>query len=380
MKILHVINSPFVLPYFFGEQFIYFNSLNPKYEIYIACADEDMLYKYEKKMHFNAIPISITRNFGIVSDIRVLFELRRAIKKHNIDIVVGHTPKAGFIAMLSAYLCNVNRRIYFRHGFLFQTAKGLKKYLLISIEMFAGHFANKVVCVSHSVLKESVEKKLSKKNNTIVINNGSCNGVDVYSKFNPDLLETSKLDSLKNTLNIKPNDFVVGYVGRIVKDKGIEELLNAWKNFSIDKQNTKLLIIGPFESRNSISSSDISYIHVSKNVIHVDFTENTQYYYALMNVFILPSKREGLPTVVLEASSMKIPVITTKVTGCIDSIVDNNTGFFVELNAKSIIEKLNTYYTNPLLTTIHGTNGREFITANFDQKKIWNYMIDNLYK
>ena len=379
MKILHVINSPFVLPYFFGEQFIYLKSQNSNVEVFVACADEAMLYKCELNMQFKAIPISITRNINIIGDIRVLVQLIRTIKKYNIDIVVGHTPKAGFIAMIAAYLCKINRRIYFRHGFLFQTAYGLKRKILIFIEMLAGHFANKVICVSSSVLMESINKKLSKKKNTIIIKNGSCNGIDVFNKFNPALLSSTKTHSLKTKLNIKQTDFVLGYVGRIVKDKGVQELLSAWKIFSKDKHNVKLLIIGPIETRNAICTSDLNYIYHDNTVIHIDFTEDVQFYYSLMNVFILPSKREGLPTVILEASSMKIPVITTRATGCIDSIIEDTTGLFVDLNDKSIVEKLNLYYSNPDLSSQHGLSGRQFVASNFDQKIIWEYLISTLY-
>lgn len=380
MKILHIINSPFVLPYFFGDQYKFLKSKSNNIEIYVACAGDDMLYNLEKSMHFKAIPISITRNLNFINDLKVLFQLIKAIKYYKIDIVVSHTPKAGFIGMLSAFLCNIDRRIYFRHGFLYQTAQGFSKKILIFIEKLAGHLANKVVCVSHSVLNESITRNLSKANNTMIINRGSCNGIDVFNKYNPDKINQNSVELLRTKLNIKNNDFVVGYVGRIVRDKGIEELIEAWNLFKINKENVKLLIIGPLETRNTISKNSFNFIQNDISIIHIDFTNNTELYYSLMNIFILPSKREGLPTVVLEASSMKLPVITTRVTGCIDSIIDNYTGSFVDLSSKSISDMINYYYNNPQLANQIGNNGRKFTIENFDQNIIWNSLFTTLYK
>ena len=378
MKILQIINSPFVLSYFFGNQFKYLKSIDPKIEIFVACSDEQMLYRFEKEMDFIAVPFSITRKFSILNDFKALFHLVRFIKKNKIDKVVSHTPKAGFIGMLAAFICGINERIYFRHGFLFQTAKGFNKKILILIEKLSGYFANKVVCVSYSVLQESLKNNLSSKTKTIIINNGSCNGIDVFGKFNPKELKLSKIISLRNSLNLESDEFVVGFVGRIVSDKGIEELIDAWKYFKINKR-VKLLIVGPFEDRDSISTSTINFINSEKTIVHIDFTQNTEYFYALMNIFILPSKREGLPTVVLEASSMQLPVITTKVTGCIDSIIENYTGLFVDLNKDSIFEALNKYYFDPKLRITHGVNGRKFILNNFEQNSYWNILYNSLY-
>lgn len=375
MKILHVVNSSFVLPYFFGEQFVYLAAHNTDVDIYVACADDPMLHQCASYMQFKAIPLTISRNINFIGDIIVLINLMKIIKKYNIDFVVGHTPKAGLIAMLAAYLRKSDRRIYFRHGLLFETTHGLKRNIMILIERLAGHLANKVICVSASVLKESINKRLSRKNETIIINNGSCNGIDVFNRYNPALISPIKVNSIKIKLKLVENDFVVGFVGRVVKDKGIHELLSAWKIFCKGKLNVKLLIIGPIEKRNALSDSDVNYINSDSTIVYIDYIKDVQFYYPLMKVLILPSKREGLPTVALEASSMKIPVITTRFTGCIDSIIENTTGCFVDLNDKSIVEKLNLYYNFPDLCSQHGLCGRQFVIANFNQKIFWDCLL-----
>jgi glycosyltransferase involved in cell wall biosynthesis len=378
MKVLQIINSSFVLSYFFGDQFNYFRTIDSKFEIFVACSDDQLLFKLEKEMGFKAIPIPITRDFSIFNDLKTFFYLVKFIKKNKIDIVISHTPKAGFIGMLAALICGIDNRVYFRHGFLFQTASGFKKKFLVIIEKLSGFIANKVVCVSNSVLQESLRSKLSSKEKTFIINNGSCNGIDICGKFNPNELKLSEINFLRSSLKLDSDDFVVGYVGRIVNDKGIEELIQAWISFKKNKK-VKLLLIGPFEERDSISSRTINYIRSEKTIVHIDYTQNTEYFYALMNIFILPSKREGLPTVVLEASSMNLPVITTKVTGCIDSIIDNYTGIFVDLNQDSISMALNKYYLNSELIRSHGRNGRDFVLNNFEQKAYWNILYHTLY-
>lgn len=369
-SVLHVVNISFVLPYFIGDQFDYFS--NKGYKMHVACTPSSHLQQYASQKKLNVLEVAILREINIVQDIKAVMALVRYIKKHQIAVVIGHTPKGGLLAMLAAYICNIEKRIYFRHGLMFETSSGFKRLAFKSIERLTGYMANKVVCVSPSVLNKSVEYNLSKKASNILFNKGSCNGIDVLEKFNPALVMFDEIQLLKSRYGILKDDFVVGYIGRLVKDKGIPELIEAWKLLKKDISLAKLILVGPFEERDEIEEEYKQIIERDTTIIHIDLVANTAPYYALMNVFVLASYREGLPTVTLEASAMEVPVITTRSTGCKDSIIPNVTGIFVDITPISIKNGISYYFGNQNIMKIHGRQGRQFVLENFRQETIWN--------
>lgn len=368
-KILHVVNISFVLPYFIGDQFDYFQDQG--YEMHVACSPSEHLKQFAMQKRLRVLNIDVLREIKVFEDLRAIINLVKYIKKNQIDIVVGHTPKGGLLAMLAATICGIRKRIYFRHGLMFETSTGLKRYILLFIERLTGYLANKVVCVSPSVLKKSQEVFLNRKKNAMLLNKGSCNGIDVYGKYNPKLTNKLEVDSIRLRSGIYESDFVVGFIGRLVNDKGIPELIEAWKILKQKLVSPKLLLVGPFEQRDKIKKEYKKIIEEDPTIIHIDLVENTAPYYALMDVFILPSYREGLPTVTLEASAMEIPVITTRSTGCIDSIEPGLTGIFVDISPESIKDGINYYYNYPEAAKLDGKRGRQYILENYQQKEIW---------
>jgi glycosyltransferase involved in cell wall biosynthesis len=368
-SILHVVNISFVLPYFIGDQFNYFSDKG--YEMHVACSPSEHLRQFVSQKNLGVLEVNILRKFKISEDVKALIKLVKYIKKNQIDIVIGHTPKGGLLAMLAAFICGVKNRIYFRHGLMFETSIGVKRRFLMFIERLTGYLANKVVCVSPSVLKKSVVFNLNKKNNALMLNRGSCNGIDTHIKFNPNLTDKVVVESLRKRYGISKNEFVVGFIGRLVNDKGVPELIEAWKSVKAKLPSSILLLVGPFEERDQIKEDYRTIIDEDPTVVHIDLVENTAPYYALMDVFILPSYREGLPTVTLEASSMELPVITTRSTGCVDSIDPGITGIFVDINPESIESGITHYYNERDIAKANGKQGRVFVVENFEQERIW---------
>ena len=378
MKVLHVVNISFALPYFFGPQFDYFQEKGVQF--FVACSPDDFFYQYTQSKHVKPIPANILREMNIKEDFRAIRKLITEIRKNEIDIVIGHTPKGAMIGIIAAFCAGVKKRIYFRHGLMYETSKGLKRTLLKNIERLTSRLSTKVVSVSPSVLEKSVAERLTPRAKNILLNKGTSNGVDAINMFNKDLVSQAQIDALRNQYNILPTDKVVGYVGRLVKDKGIQELLNAWKQVIITHPDARLLLVGPYEKRDSIDQSFKDYVEHEASIIHTGLMENVTPFYALMDIFILPSYREGFPTVVLEASAMELPIITTRSTGCIDSIIENETGVFTEINPDSIAEKINLYFIDNNKAITHGKNGRKFIVENFDQKVIWREIEEKIFK
>lgn len=375
-KILHVVNISFVLPYYIGDQIDHFNSLG--FDIHIACSPSKHFDAYCSEKVFKPFTLEIKREFSIFSDIKSIILLRNFIVKNNIDFVFGHTPKAAMIAMIAAFLSGVKNRIYFRHGIFYQTSKGIRRYILKLIEKLTSLFATKIVCVSNSVIEISKLDNLNNYNKNILLNKGTCNGINV-NKYYKKNLDVDILNLMKLRYKINPSDKIIGYVGRLVQDKGIHQLIDSWKILLKTNYNIKLLLVGPFEIRDSVDEEVREYISNEPTIIHTGLIAEVLPYYGLMNVFILPSLREGFPTVVLEASSMELPIITTKSTGCVDSIIENITGIFCEIDKISISNKINFYLNNPDIAIEHGINGRQFVENNFQQKVIWKEIEDKIF-
>jgi glycosyltransferase involved in cell wall biosynthesis len=328
-KVLHVVNISFVLPYYIGAQFNYFQEKGIKF--YVACYDDDFFRQYTESKSIVPIPANILREININEDFKTIRKLISEIRKNDIDIVIAHTPKGAMIGIIAAFFAGVKKRVYFRHGIMYETSTGGKRKLLKNIERLTSRLSTKVVCVSPSVMEKSVAEHLTPRTKCILLNKGTCNGIDAIGLFNPKLIDTTQTAALRKQFNISDTDKVVGYVGRLVKDKGIQELLCAWKEIVKAHPEAKLLLVGPYEQRDSIDQSFKDYIEHEPSVIHTGLIENVTPFYTLMDVFILPSYREGFPTVVLEASAMELPVITTRATGCKDAIIENETGIFTTI-------------------------------------------------
>jgi len=378
LKVLHVVSISFSLPYFIGEQFTFFKQRGVDFQV-VASPSAHFL-SYSEKMDFDPFPIVIKRSVSPLQDLKSIFAIRRLILNEKVDIVIGHTPKGGMIAMVAAFLAGNKKRVYVRHGIMFETSSGIKRLLLISIERLTGFLAKKVVCVSPSILKVSNDKRLSKRKHNFVLGKGTCNGIDGI-RFAPENVSHEVKEQLRCQYNIAVDDQVVGYVGRIVNDKGIRELYDAWQIVKLQRPGVKLLLVGPFEERDGLSLKLKEDILADCTIICVGLVNDVLDYYSLMNVFVLPSYREGFPTVVLEASAMELPVVTTRATGCIDSIINRETGRFTSLAPEDLASNILFYLVNREVAQNDGRKGREFVVDNFSQHIVWeeieNKVINN---
>lgn len=376
-NILHVVNIYFVIPYFLGDQLLFFRERG--YKEYIICSPSDEIKHYAKSHLFNYKEVSIERKISIWKDFKAILSTCRYIHKENITIVTGHTPKGALIAMIASFIMGTPIRIYFRHGLVYETATGFKRKLLVWMDRLTSKLATKIVCVSPSICKKSIEDHLNPFNKQLLLSKGTCNGIDI-SKFNRTTLNEEQVRVLKNKLGLDKYNFVIGFTGRLVRDKGIIELVQAFEILSKRYDKVALLLVGMLEERDALPIEIVEYIRMNSAIISTGYVENSkiEYYYALMDVFVLPSYREGFPTSILEASSMQLPVVTTKVTGCIDAIIEDETGMFVENDSLDITKAIEKYAINRELRKKHGSNGRKFVEKNFDQHLIWNE-IEKLY-
>lgn len=372
-NILHVVSVYFSLRYFIGDQFSYFGKKG--YKMHVICSPNEYIDNYSKEQGFSYAETPINRAFSLIEDIGSIKFICEYIKKNNIDVIVGHSPKGALLSMIAGKLCGVKKRIYFRHGLVYETSFGLKRAILIAVDRLTSFCSTQIVCVSPSILKKSIEDRLASAKKQIILGNGTCNGIDTSSQFNPVCVDAASVSSLKEQYGINDGDFVIGYSGRLVRDKGIIELVDAFKKLS-DSDNCKLLLVGPFEERDALPDDIKGEILSNPNIIYTGFVDgNMNTYYAIMDVYVLPSYREGFPTGVLEAQSMGIPVVTTKVTGCCDSIIEGLTGLFVTHNPEDIANKIDMIRRSNI---IDGKEGRKWVVDHFDSQIVWNE-IEKLY-
>ena len=380
-RVLEIITLPSSAEAFIGDQFSYFQQKGD-YEMHLICSDGEGLAELAKRQNIKYQPVEISRQLAPWKDIKAVFQIARYIRKKHIDLIVAHYfPKASLIATLANLLAGNKTKVIIAHGVLHDTMHGIVRKLVIWEQMFDVFFAKKVVCVSPSVARRRREDDIEKAEKQVILGGGSCNGVDALVKFNPENIPTEEIDLLRMQFGLKKSDFVVGFSGRLVHDKGIAELSQA---YMLLKQrhpwkSIKLLIIGEPEQRDSVPQEVMNVLYSSKDVVftgRIPYSE-IQKYYLLMNVLVLPSYREGFPTVVLEAGSMGIPVVVSRATGCIDSIKEGVTGLFTEIRPEAIADKIARFLDTKFADEM-GKHARQYVVENYDQRIIRQYMLDVL--
>lgn len=374
-NILHVVNIYFVIPYFIGGQFRYFGDKG--YKMHVVCSASEYLDAYARAQGFDYREIPILRSVNIGQDLRSIRAICRYIREKNIGIVVGHTPKGALLAMIAARLTGVPIRIYFRHGLVYQTSHGVKRFILKTVDRMTSLLATRIVCVSPSVMKNAIADRLAPAHKQIILANGTCSGIDTSGKFNPRNIDSAKLDAMRRRWGLHDGDWVIGYTGRLVRDKGIIELVRAFRRLHAADSHYRLLLVGMFEKRDSLPPDVIDAVKSDPAIVWTDF-QNTdmEYFYSMMNVYVLPSYREGFPTGVLEAQAMEVPVVTTRATGCIDAIHENETGLFVGHDDKELAEAIRSIHDGK--TAVDGEKARHWVVENFDNHIVWKE-IEKLY-
>jgi glycosyltransferase involved in cell wall biosynthesis len=288
------------------------------------------------------------------------------------DVVHAHTPKGGLLGMLAAWLRRVPVRIYHIHGLPYLTATGWRGRLLRRTEALSCRLAHQVFCVSHSVRDLVVDDGICPPGKIKVLAGGSVNGVDAEGRFNPGNFDAAARGSIRRRYGIPADARVVGFVGRLVRDKGVVELAGAWKKLSADRPDAHLLVVGPFEERDAVGEEVKAYLRGTPGVHLVGTEYDTPPLYAAMDVVALPTYREGFGVVNIEAAAMGRPVVTTRVPGCVDAVVDGVTGTLVPpRDAAALADAVARYLDDPALRRRHGTAGRERVLKEFRQEVIW---------
>jgi glycosyltransferase involved in cell wall biosynthesis len=318
-----------------------------------------------------AIELTMARKIAPLSDLVSLFSLCRITRAIRPLVTNVSTPKAGLLGGFAAWVNRVPCRFYTLRGLRFETTTGLKRRLLVFAERLACCFAHRVICVSKSVRENAIASGLTSPERTVVFRSGSSNGVDA-SRFAPTPEVIKRAAMLRSELGIPPQAPVVGFVGRLTRDKGIPELTEAFLQLGDQFPDLRLLLLGPFEDEDPLPAETRRCLETHGHVIFAGLVEDTAAYYALMDVFILPSHREGLPNAVLEAQAAGIPVVAARATGVVDAVVDGETGLLFPVgDAAALTEAVARLLSDKALASKLAHAGQERIKREFRQEQIW---------
>ncbi len=379
IRALEIINLFSSAKIFIGGQFRYFKEHGV--DMHLICSPDPDLDTFAKEQQIeNYEAIELNRQLSPMKDLAALYRICKFIKRNKINVLIGHQPKGTLLTVLAGRIMGVPKIILFAHGTFYETETGLRRFIYINLERFLSFFSHKIVCVSPFVAEIRKDLKIDLPGKRVLLGSGTCGGIDTKHKFNPELIDHLHLEQLRNSLGIGPHDFVIGFSGRIVRDKGIMELIDAYRLLikKHPEKNIKLVIVGDAEERDAVPQSYIDIIGRDTNIIKTGFVrEGMEYYYSLMNLLVLPSYRDGFGLSLIEASAMQIPVLASDITGCRDAIKENVSGHYIKIEPVDIAEKIE-FFFNEVTAVSFGKKGRIWVQEHFDHEVIWPYMLSVL--
>jgi len=341
------------------------------FDVTLVCSPGKWLSAIATEENVQVIELPMTRAIAPVQDFVSLWRLWRVMRRLNPNITNVGTPKAGLLGGCAAWLARVPCRFYTLRGLRVETVNGPTRRLLVFAERLACYFAHRVICVSQSLRDKAIAIGLTTRERTVVFGSGSSNGVDA-SRFSPTPESSRRAAELRCKLGIPAFARVVGFVGRLTNDKGIPELLKAFLRLGQEFPDLRLLLPGRFEDEDALALEVRKCLEEHPRVILTGAVDDLAPYYALMDVFVLPSRREGFPNVVLEAMAAGKPVVGARATGTVDAIVDGETGLLYPVgDVTALIEAVAMLLKHKALANRLARAGQEQVRRHFRQELIW---------
>lgn len=344
------------------------------FDITAIASDKKRLKEVGEENHIKIHHIPMEREISILKDIYCLICFIFYFIRQRPYIVHGNTPKGSLLSMIAAWITRVPVRIYMCHGLRYQGCRGIKRKVLMFMERISCRCATEIICVSHGIKEVLIEDRITNKE-PIVIWNGSVQGIDM-GKFNPDNITNKQ--GLREEYGIGDDDFVITFIGRLVKDKGINELVEAVNSLHVKYSNIKLLLIGRFENTgNPISDITKKIIDEGEFIIATGPQLNIVPFLSITDLFVFPSYREGFGLSLMEAGAMNVPSIASNIPGCNEVIIDGLTGLLIEPRSTlAIIESIEKLYNDRELLDHLKLNSRKSIIERYEQDQLLQHYRD----
>lgn len=365
-KLIRITTAPISLKVLLAGQMRYMNENG--FDVVMVSSDGPQLADVLRNEECRHVIIPMTRKITPLADIRCLWLLYRFFKKEKPDIVHSHTPKAGLLAMIAAKMAGVKIRIHTIAGLRFMTAKGTTRKVLVYMEKLTGKAAAHVWPNSFSLLEYIKKNKLVNPAKLQVISQGSSNGINL-KRFSASALKEEKMNEIKKLINYDEQLTYFLSVGRIVHDKGMDELLNAFIHIYNKNNKVRLVLVGAFEDElDPISDEARRILQTHPGVIQAGWNDAVEYFMHFSFALVHPSHREGFPNVLMQAGAMYCPLICSRIEGNVDIVQHGKTGLLFEVkNEKELQEKLEYALANPVLMKEYAVNLRQRLEQYFDQ-------------
>lgn len=353
------------------------NYMSDFYNVIAVSSEKEYLEKIGKRENVTTHHIEMTRKITPLQDIVSVVKMYFFFKKVKPFIVHTHTPKAGIVGMLAARLAGVPNRLHTVAGLPLLEATGFKRKVLDFVEKLTYSCATKVYPNSKALLNIIEKNNYCPSNKLKVIGQGSSNGINT-DYFDDNHFSSEVKSELKKKLKINEGDFVFIFVGRIVADKGINELITAFSELQHQFNHVKLLLVGPLEQDlNPLLPETLLQIQSNSNIISVGYQNDVRSYFAISNALVFPSYREGFPNVVMQAGAMNLPSIVTNINGCNEIIEEGENGLIIPVkDSNSLLQAMKLMVEDVDLCTKFTQNSRLKIVKDYNQTFIWKAILN----
>jgi glycosyltransferase involved in cell wall biosynthesis len=379
MRLLRITTVPISLHLLLTGQLRYM--VDRGFEVFTISADGHEVEEVLKE-GVHHIPVPFTRKITVFHDLRCLVMLVRIIRKIKPDIIHTHTPKAGLLGMLAGWICRVPVRMHTVAGLPLMETSGLRRRVLNTTERITYACAQHVYPNSRG-LAEFIAHDLGANGNKVkMIGKGSSNGIDTFYFSRGPGLEV-EATALRIRYGITPDDVVFSFVGRIVKDKGIVELISAFKSLADELANKSaeggvqarifLMLVGPFEQNLDPLPADlVTFIDTDPRIIHAGFQDDVRPWIMASDIFVFPSYREGFPNVVMQACLLEVPCIVSDINGCNEIITNGVTGLIVPpKDVDALVHAMRFLMMDAPQRLTYASAARDFVAINFDRRLVW---------
>lgn len=340
----------------------------------VASSPGAALESFGDEQRVPTFAVGMQRQISPAADLVALWQLVRLFRSTRPTIVHAHTPKAGLLGMIAAAVARVPVRVYTMHGLPYVTASGWRRSLLRWTEKTACVLASSVIAVSHSVRGLALSDGICCAAKIQILANGSANGIDAEGELNPAAFRPGDRDTIRREHGIPSDAVVLTFVGRLARDKGITELCEAWELLRERFSRLRLVVIGDADERDPADPRMVAMLQRDERAFVLGALSHNLVtrLYSVTDLLVLPTYREGFPTVLLEASAMAVPIVATKATGCIDAVVDGETGALVPLrDSTALAEAISRYVEDAVLRATHGAAGRARVLRQYRPEQVW---------
>ncbi len=347
--------------------------LSDHYEVVAIGSGVEQLKQVEEEEGVRTVEVPMERKISLWKDVRSLLRLVRLFREERPHIVHSMTPKAGLLCMIAARITGVPIRVHTFTGLLFPTATGIKRRILIATDRITCWCATHIIPEGEGVKKDLIVYGITRKP-IAVVGNGNVNGIDL-AFFDPQLYTPDFISAQRASIGLTDDDFVFIFVGRLVKDKGLNELIAAFRK--IENPHAKLLLVGRYEpDLDPLETETMEEIKSNPDIVEVGWQTDVRPWLALSHTFILPSYREGFPNVVLQAGAMGLPSIVTDINGSNEIIIDGENGLIIPgRDETALLQAMNKVLKQKNQYIANREKNRSMIANRFEQKALWKALL-----